>query len=173
MASVIRQYWKGILAAAGIAMLFYLPTREFLKVTFMAGIPFIFAWGFMSRQRRYSLPWVLAGIVILASLGGYGYLLVNLPERIQTRAIISEGGALVAEGKYDQAINEYKKLEEIGQTQKMQEKIQIAEKEKKANQQLVLARQLIKAGRLDDAKKTIESIPPDTRAAREAKKLKL
>ena len=33
-----------------VLMLFHLPTREFLKVTFMLGIPFVFALAFMKKS---------------------------------------------------------------------------------------------------------------------------
>ena len=45
--------WKGPyirvgLVALVIALLAWMPTREFLKLTFMVGIPFIFIFGFIS-----------------------------------------------------------------------------------------------------------------------------
>jgi len=60
------------LVAAVLAMLFYMPTREFLKITFMLGIPFIFLLGYMMRQKKYSITWITASIVLIVILAGYG-----------------------------------------------------------------------------------------------------
>jgi len=153
-------------------MLAWMPAREFLKITFIMGIPFIFALGFMMRRRPYSFPWVLSALVMLVSVGGYIYFLTDLPERIETRRIITQGGTLVAEGKYDQAINEYRKLAPLGRTQKMHEKIAAAEKERKADQQLQKARKLLREGREQEAQAILKAIDATTRAGVEAKKLK-
>ncbi len=155
-----------------IAMLFYMPTREFLKITFMLGIPFIFLLGYMIRQKKYSPMWIVSLIVIISMIGAYGYLLTQLPERIETRSIITEGGVLVAEERYDEAIEKYRQLEPIGQKSKMNEKIKEAEKEKEASVLLNQATELIKIGDKVQAKKILDSIPAGTRASREAGKLK-
>lgn len=168
--------WKGpyirvLLVAVAIAMLAWMPTREFLKLTFIVGIPFIFVLGFMSKKERYSIPWIISLVLLLAILSGYGYLLTDLPERIETRRIITQGGTMVAEGKYDQAISEYRKLGELGRSEKMKEKIEVAQREKAADASLGEARQLIKAGKPEQAKKILETIPANTRAGRQAQKL--
>jgi len=168
--------WKGPYLRAGlvvlaIMMLFWMPTREFLKLTFMIGIPFIFILGFMLKKERYSLPWIISMVLLVGIVGGYGYLLTDLPERIETRRIISQGAALMAEGKYDQAINEYRKLEALGRGEKMNEEIEAARKEKTAKEALTEAKRLIKAGKPEQAKRILESIPGDTRAGGEAEDL--
>ena len=165
-------YIRLFLALAGLAMLFFAPTREFLKITFFMGIPFLLFYLFMSRQRRYSPLWFICGILVLGVIGLYGYMLVHLPERVEVRTIISEGGALVAEGKYDEAIEKYQRLEELGQADKMQEKISFARQEQKAEQQLELARQKLAEGDKEAAKEIVARIEPGTRAAVEARDLR-
>lgn len=157
---------------AAVVMLFFAPTREFLKITFFLGIPFLLFYVLMSRQIRYSLPWFICGILVLGVIGLYGYMLFQLPERVEVREIIREGGTLVAEGKYDQAIVEYRRLEELGQTEKMEEKISLVRQEQKADQQLELARQKLAHGDKNAAREIIANIEPGTRAAVEARDLR-
>lgn len=154
-----------------IASLLYLPTREFLKVTFILGMPFVFLAGFMHKQAKRSPQWVIAAILLAAVGATYIYALVQLPERIQVRRIVAAGSTLVQEGKYDKAIAEYSKLELIGKSDKMKAKIEEVEREKKGQRDLELARQLIKQGDLEEARKLLETIPPKTRAAQEAVKM--
>lgn len=154
-----------------VLIVVYMPAREFFKITFMVGIPFIFILGFMVKKSKYSVPWILSLLGLILILGGYGYLLTGLPDRIEVRSIISGGAALVAEGKYDAAIKEYKQLENLGRKDKMEKAIVKAENEKKGSELLNQAGNLIKAGKVEQARKVISTIPADTRAAREAKKL--
>ena len=163
---------KIILVLVSLAMLFFTPTREFLKITFFMGIPFLLFYSFMGKQRRYSMLWILSGILVLGVLLMYGTLMIHLPERIEVREIITEGGTLVAEGKYDAAIDRYQQLEKLGQKEKMEEKIENARLEKKAQQQLELAQQKLAAGDKEAAREIIKNIPPSTRAAIKARKLR-
>lgn len=168
--------WKGPFFRVGlvilaIILLAWMPSREFLKITFMLGIPFIFILGFMLRRKRYSVPWLVSLVLLIGVLAGYGYLLSDLPQRIETKRIVSNGAALVAEGKYDQAIKEYRNLEDLGRSEKAKEKIAFARKEKNANIQLTQAKAYLENGKPAEAKKILEKIPADTRAGREAKKL--
>ncbi|MGI6412907.1 MAG: hypothetical protein ACOXZ5_04480 [Syntrophomonadaceae bacterium] len=160
-----------LIVAAAVAMLAYLPTREFLKITGMLGIPFIFALGYIKKHRKFSLVWILSWFVLLGTVGVYGYLLLDLPDRIAVRSIISEGGALVAEGKYDEAIKMYRHLEQLGEGRKMEEKIAGAQHEKDARDMLEEALALIDENELEKAREIIMAIPKDTRAAWEADKL--
>lgn len=160
------------LVVIALVMLFFAPTREFLKITFFMGIPFILFYSFMGKQKRYSIRWFLSGILLLGVLVMYGYLMMQLPERIATRAIITEGGTLVAEGKYDQAIEKYQELEKYGQKEKMLDKITQARLEKKAQQQLDLAEQYLAAGDKNQARKIIENLPSGTRADVKARKIR-
>ncbi|MFY9119752.1 MAG: hypothetical protein WAO57_05485 [Syntrophomonadaceae bacterium] len=158
-------------AIAVIAALFYMPTREFLKITFIMGIPFILLLGVNMRQQRWGFKWILSACLLLLVVGAYGYLLTDLPERIETRRIISTGGALVAEGKYDQAIAEYCQLGDLGQIDKMQDKIAQAEEEKQAALNLEKGQELLEKGSVTEALQVLESIPGHTRAGRKAGKI--
>lgn len=160
----------GILAAV-ILMIFSMPAREFLKLTFIFGIPFIIFLSFMVKKPKYSAVWIISIIGLLVIAGGYIYMLTDLPERIETRRIIGEGAALVAEGKYDQAITEYQKLKELGRAEQMQEKITEAEKEKNSAEIMAEARQLLKDGDQAAALQKLDSIPDGTRVSREASRM--
>lgn len=161
-------YIRVPLAMAFLIMLYFRPTREFLKTTFMLGIPFIFLLGYMVKQPRNSWRWKISALGIILVLGLYGYELVHLPARIQVRTIITNGAGLVAEGKYDEAIAGYQQLGELGETATMEKKIAGAELEKDAHLQLEYARELIDQGNMGEARKIIEALPPGTRAAHEA-----
>ena len=165
-------YIRVFFLLAAVVMLYFAPTREFLKITFFLGIPFLLFYVLMGRQPRYSLRWIICGILVLGVIGLYGYMLVHLPQRVETREIIREGGTLVAEGKYDQAIEEYQRLQELGQAQKMEEKISLARQEQEAARQLELARQKLAQGDKKAAREIIASIEPGTRAAVEARDLR-
>lgn len=160
-----------LVIAVGV-MLYFRPTREFLKLTFMLGIPFVFILGFMVKKPRYSLIWNICALLLLLVVGVFGYRLIHLPERVQEREIVSSGAALVAEGKYDEAIAKFEKLDDLGKPILMKEKIEGAQKEKAAHQQLEQARQLIAEGNKEEARKIIDAIPSGTRAAQEARELK-
>lgn len=136
------------------------------------GIPFLLFYSFMGKQRRGSILWALSGILVIGVLIGYGYFLIHLPERTAVREIISRGGTLVAEEKYDAAIKKYQELEKYGQTEKMQEKVANARLEKQAAQQLKLAQEKMAAGDKEAAREIVKNIPPNTRAAVKARKLR-
>lgn len=159
------------LVILAVVMLYFMPTREFLKLTFLLGIPFIFLLGLMIKQPRGSWKWYICSVGLLGILGVYGYYLVHLPERIQVREIITSGAALVANGQYDEAIAGYEQLEKLGKPEQMKEKIQEAQAEKEAHQQLEAARQQIESGNNEEAREILEGIPPATRAGQEARKL--
>ena len=165
-------YIRVPLAIAFIAMLFFMPTREFLKTTFLLGIPFIFILGFMVKRPRYSWGWNLAALLLLAVVVVYGYSLIHLPERIQVHRIVSNGAGLVAEGRFDEAIAEYEKLDELDQSERMQKEIAEAQKEKDARQQLVRAQELLNSGNQEEARRILETIPAETRAGLEAVKIR-
>lgn len=164
-------FFRLIAFAAAVAALLYMPTREFLKLTFIMGIPFILLLGFNRRQQPWGVKWCLSVLLLLAVIGTYGYLLTDLPERIEVRRIVSEGGALVSEGHFDQAISEYRKLGDLGREKQMEEKIALAEEEKNAALSLQKGRQLLSQGKKEEALQVLESIPENTRAGREAVKL--
>lgn len=167
-ASVFKALGLLILIAAAFSM----PVREFLKVTFILGIPFIFLLGFMVKKKKYSPVWIISFILLLGIGGLYINMLTQLPERIETRRIVTEGGVLVAEGKYDEAISEFRKLGTLGKPDDMKEKIAWAEREKLAAARLQEARTLIKENKIVEAKKLLNSIPDNTRAYQEAKKVR-
>lgn len=154
-----------------IAALLYMPTREFLKITFMMGIPFILLLGFNMRQQRWGFKWCLSACLLLVVAGAYGYLLTDLPERTEIRRIISVGAALEAEGNYDQALKEYSKLGDLGRFDKMRDKSAQAEEEKQAALSLEKGKELLEKGADAEAMKVLESIPGHTRAGQKAGKI--
>lgn len=171
MSDKLKPYMRLLLIIIVGLMLYFVPTREFLKTTFMLGMPFVFILGFMVRKPRYSLVWSTCALGLLVVLGAYTYNLIHLPERVQVREIISSGAALVAEGQYDAAIEKFAGLEKLGKPEQMKEKISEAQTEKEAHQKLETARQLIEVGKKDEAKRIIEALPPNTRAAQESRNL--
>ncbi len=150
------------------AMLLYLPTREFLKTTFMLGIPFIFILAFMKKTRRYSLPWITAIILAVVTVGGYIYMLTDLPQRIATHQIVIDGTALLTDGEYEAAADKFSELEQYGDINTMDEKLALVEKEKDAAFLLEQAKVLVQSGEKDQALVLLESVPSDTRAHKEA-----
>lgn len=171
MSNEKNPYIRVPLALAFFAMLFFLPTREFLKATFILGIPFIFVLGYMVKRPRFSWRWNLAALMLLAIMSIYVYSLIHLPQHIQVRRIISNGAGLVAEGRFDEAIAEYERLAGLGQLERMQQEIGEAQQEKAAHQQLAQARELLDSGRGEEARTLLQAIPVETRAGQEAKKI--
>ncbi|MDD4801636.1 MAG: hypothetical protein PHF24_01655 [Syntrophomonas sp.] len=172
MNNKLKPFYKIILILVVVIMLYFRPTREFLKLTFMLGMPFALILGFMVRRPRSSPGWYLCVLGLIGILALYGYYLIHLPERIELREIISNGAALTAEGHFDEAIEKYAGLEKLGKRQKMEEMISKVQTEKEAHVQLEKARQLIEAGQKDEAQKIIEALPRNTRAAQEARDLR-
>lgn len=168
----IKGYGWLVLALAILVLVFSLPVREFLKITFILGIPFIFLFRFWLNKPKYSPIWFLYLIGLVLVVGMYGYMLTTLPERIEVRRIVIEGANLEAEGKYDKAIAEYKKLGELGKSSEMEEKIEAVEKEKQAYLILKQGEKLIKEGKEKEGLKLLETIPKDTRAYHEVQKIK-
>lgn len=156
------------IAAAIILMIFSLPAREFLKLTFMFGMPFMVFLHFAVHKPKLSLIRIISIIALVGITGGYVYMLTDLPERIETNRIISEGATLVAEGKYEEAINRYQELEKLGRSEKMHKKIAEARREETASNSLAQAKKLLQEGNQTAAIKKLKSIPDNTRAAREA-----
>ena len=154
-----------------VAMLLYLPTREFLKTTFMLGIPFVFILSYMRKTRKYSLPWIIAIVLAAVTVGGYIYMLTGLPQRIATHQIVIEGTALLTDGKYDAAAHKFSELEQYGDVDTMDEKLALVEKEKDAARLLEQAKALVKSGEKDKALVLLEAVPANTRAHQEAARL--
>lgn len=159
------------IAAAIIALLMYPPTREFLKMTFILGIPFVLFLALMNRNKKYSFLWLVSVVALLAVTGLYIYTLTTLPERVETRRILMTGERLLAEGKYDEAIKQYRQLEKVGQTSRMNDKVDRVMVEKAADESIETARQLIAEGKYDAAREVLQQVPTDTRAAQQAVKL--
>lgn len=157
---------------AAVAMLIYLPTREFLKVTFMLGAPFILVLGYTGRQRRHSVTWFVSLLLLVVIGGGYLYMLANLPERIEVRRIVQEGSNLVNEGQYGEAIARYEELGRLGRTEEMHERVAWASRESDGAALLQQAQNQYNQGNKAQALELLSSIPPDTRAAAEGAKLK-
>lgn len=159
------------IAAAAIILLLYLPTREFLKMTFILGIPFVLFLALMRRNVKYSFLWFVSVLLLLGVTGLYIYSLTTLPDRIETRKILMNGESLLADGKYDEAIEQYRQLEQTGETNKMNDKIARVVEEKNAEASVETARQLMAEGQYDAAQDILQGVPADTRAAQQAVKL--
>ncbi len=154
-----------------VAMLLYLPTREFLKTTFMLGIPLVFILAFMKKTRKYSLPWMIALLLTVVTVGGYIYLLTDLPHRIATHQIVIDGTALLTDGEYAVAAQKFSELEQYGDVLTMNKKLAWVEKEKDAATLLEQAKVLIQRGEKDKALSLLESVSSDTRVYKEAARL--
>lgn len=152
-----------------IGIFFSIPLREFFKITFIFGIPFIFIAGFMIKRRLYSFSWFISIGLLLVILVGYGYTLTTLPDRLEVKTIIREAMSYEAQGKYDEAIKEYRKLETYGKTKKMEERIASAEEELKGQEIIKEAQQYIAKGDKITAKKLLKTVPTQTRNVKEAK----
>lgn len=172
MAKQRNPYIRVPLLIVVLIMLYYMPTREFLKVTFMLAVPFMILLGLMVRRPRYSWAWNLCAVGLVLVIGVYAYQLVHLPQRIQANIIIRNGAVLVTEGRYDEAIAAYQELGELGRNGTMQKKIAVAESEKTAHQQLEYARELINNGDIAEARQVLEGIESHTAAGQEARDLK-
>lgn len=152
-------------------IIFSMPLREYVKVTVVFGIPFILILGYMLKKPRYSFPWIVSVVLLLLVTVGYGFALSTLPDRIEVKTIILNATALEAEGNYTAAIEEYKKLEQYGKTRKMEERIASAKLEIEGQEILEEAREHIAKGNKTAAQELLESVPPHTKTAKEAKKL--
>lgn len=153
------------------AMLLYMPTREFLKLTFMLGIPFIFVLVFMKKVRKFSPIWFVLLLMLIGVSTGYVYRLMDLPQHIAVRQIVIDGGTLMAAEKYDEAVAVYRQLEAYD-IDEMNEKIQKAENDKKAMEQVKKAKQFKEAGQIPEAIKALNDVPEGTRYSSEASSLK-
>lgn len=154
-----------------IIMLTNLSTREFLKTTFIMGIPFIFALGFMKKSHRYSLRWVIGLIIVLAAVGGYIGMLTTLPQRIATHQIVIDGHVLMTDGKFDEATEKFSELERYGEIETRDDKIALVEKERAAAQKVKQAEELIGEGQMGQARELLETVPSDSRSYKDAARL--
>lgn len=153
------------------ALLLYLPTREFLKMTFMLGIPFVLFLVLMKKNYKHSPLWILSIIGLVLTVGFYFYSLTTLPDRIETRRIIMDGERLLADEKYDEAIANYRRLEHTGELDKMNDRIARAEAEKEGKRLIREANEWIAAGDHVKAREILEEVPAETWASQEAAKL--
>jgi Ca2+/Na+ antiporter len=160
----------GIVVAI-ILMIVSLPAREFIKLTVMFGLLFMIFLQLVMNKPKFSVIRILSIIALLGIAGGYVYMLTDLPQRIETKRILIEGDTLVAEGKYQEAINCYQRMEKLGRLDKMNNKIAEAQKEEAAADALLQARELLREGNRAEAIKKLEAIPHNTWVAREAQHL--
>lgn len=151
-----------------IGMFFSMPLREYIKITAFFGVPFILLLGFMLKKKRFSIPWLISAVLILLTVVGYGFMLSTLPDRIEVKNIMKTGTTLEGQGNYKAAIEEYKKLEQYGKIVKMNERIANAEKELKGQEIIKEANELIAKGDIVKAQELLKTVPPNTKAAKEA-----
>jgi len=153
------------------AMLLYMPIREFLKITFMLGIPFVFILAFMKKKPRYSIFWIISLLLLAGITGGYLYMLKGLPEQIVTHQIVIDGTTLMSEGRYDEAIAEFTKLEQYNDINTMNKKVMAVEKEKESAVLLKEAKEMINKSNKDKALELLEKVPSGTGSHAEASSL--
>lgn len=164
--------WLRLLGViAVIAMLLFVPTREFLKLTFMLGIPMVLCMVLMRRQPRRNFLWAAGLLALLAVFGFYVYNLTDLPQRIAVRYVVMEGASLQANGHYDEAIAVYEELYDLGKGERAEREIAQCETEKGAQLDLERAGALLAAGEVEAARAIIEKLPPDTRSQIEGQRL--
>ena len=154
-----------------VLMLFHLPTREFLKVTFMLGIPFVFALAFMKKSSKYSLGWFATLFLVLMVVGFYLYMLTGLPQRITLHEIEIDATVLLTEGKFDEAQEKFSEMEPYVSPETLNKKYTLVEKEKDAALKVEEAGELMEAGEKEKARQLLESVPYDSMAQREAARL--
>ncbi len=154
-----------------ILMLLHLPTREFLKVTFILGIPFVFALAFLKKSSKYSLRWFAALVLILLVVGGYLYMLNGLPERIALHQIEIDGAVLLTEGKFDEAWDKFSEMEPYVNDETLNKKLAQVEKEREAFLKVEKAQELMEAGEGEQAQEILESVPSDSMAKQEAARM--
>lgn len=151
-----------------VAMLFYMPTREFFKITIVMAVPAVLVLVFMKNKIRFSALWFMGIILLVCISSGYIYMLKGLPQQIATQRIVIDGTTLLAEGKYAQAFNKFSELGDYSDIETMNEKLELVNKEKQSDNMLKEAEKLITAGELESAGILLESIPPGTKAHQKA-----
>ncbi|NLU49197.1 MAG: hypothetical protein GXX09_02130 [Syntrophomonadaceae bacterium] len=152
------------------ALLVYTPTRFFIKMTILVGGPFVLVFAWWRRQPRYSVAWVLSGVVLVSLLGVYGILVYNFQERLQIKQITRAGDVLLAEGRYDQAIDKYRELEPL-ERDKARKKIEAAEAQKEYYRTYLAAKELAERGARQKAIQLLQAIPHTAHVHNQAQKL--
>lgn len=162
---------RGLVVLAAVVALFaYTPTRFFIKLTVVFGIPFILLFGWWRRLRRFSIGWILVGLALGGLLGLYGVQVYAFPERLKVKEITREGDVLLAQGKYDQAINKYREMEKLD-ADKAEKKVAVAREQKKFYNTYREARELAERGDKERAVKLLGTIPPTAHVHSEAQRL--
>ncbi len=146
---------------------------EFIKTTFMIALPVIFIFGYAKRRTKYSLPWIIAVMLMLLFCGFYISRVLTLPERVATKSIVRDGISLVAEGKYEAAENRFKELEVKGELQEFEKRMAVLNNERNASINLDQAKQLIEKGDYAEAERILKLIPRNTRAGQAAREIKI
>lgn len=167
----IMPWLRLLVVFALFAMLFFVPTREFLKLTFMLGIPLLLGLVLMRRQPRRNILWAVGLALSLAVFGFYLYSLTDLPQRVAVRYVVMEGASLKADGRYDEAIAVYNELYDLDRASKADREIAHCEAEKAAQQGLERVSALLEAGDAEAARAVIQDLPEGTRAQVEAQRM--
>lgn len=142
-----------------IALFIYDPTREFIKLTVLIGMPALVIWGYQKRFERLSLPWVICALILVGLAVGYGFMLQDLPNKIGWRGAQRQGDMYLAAGQYDKAISQYKVMAKYGKEAKAESRIMEAVEQKNFDKRYQEARQMAADRKYNEARRLLKGIP--------------
>ncbi len=142
-----------------IALFIYDPTREFIKITALIGMPALVIWAYQKRFERLSVPWILCALVLVGLAVGYGFMLQDLPDKVGWRGAQRQGDVYLSAGQYDRAISQYKEMAKYGKEAKAEGKIREALEQKKFDKRYREAKQLAAENKYAEARRLLEGIP--------------
>ena len=98
-------------------------------------------------------------------------MLSGLPQRIAVHQIEMDANILMTEGRFDEAREKFSQLEPYLSPENLNVKYSQVDKDKEAALKVEEARELMEAGKKDQARQLLESVPSDSMAQREAARL--
>ncbi len=156
------------LLGMAVGLFLYTPTRFFIKFTVLFGLPFLLLLAWWRRLKRFSLPWILASVGMIALLTVYGLQMAEFPQKLRVKEITMQGDVLLAQGKYDEAIAKYGEMKNID-PEKADEKIEAVQQQKRYHEDYLRAEKLAKEGKDKEAQRILKSIPATARVYPEAR----
>ncbi|MDH7498192.1 MAG: hypothetical protein QHH05_07095, partial [Syntrophomonadaceae bacterium] len=145
-----------------VALLAYTPTRFFIKLTVLCGLPFLVIFAKWRQQRRFSPAWLGMGLCLALLLAVYGVQVFAFPERLQVKELTRQGDLLLAAGEYDQAIRTYRQMEPLA-PEKAAEKVAVAEQQREYQRLYQRALVLLQQGEEAQARALLARIPRSAR----------